>query len=252
MTRIGISCEEALQTILAHMAPLGPETIPLAEGVGRSLAADVVAPHPLPAFATSGPGAYIVHAGRPLRPEEIGLLAALGLREVRVVRRPRVAIVAIGNELLAPGVAPEPGKVYDSDSALLAALVRREGGLPVPVGIAHDSEGSLRLRMAGAIARGAELILAVAGSHPGGHDLVAELLATEGRLEFYQVAVADDRPLVFGSLAGVPVLGLPGEPAQALAAAERFVRPAVRRLAGLDDEEPAQAAPAHQAAASPL
>lgn len=252
MTRIGISREEALATILERLAPLGPEPVPVAEAVGRTLAADLVAPHPLPAFVTAGPGAYIVHAGRALRPEEIGLLAALGISEARVVRRPRVAIVAIGDELVAPGAAPAPGKVFDSDSALLAALVRDEGGLPQPVGIARDSADSLRLRLGAAIARGAELILAVAGSHPGDHDLVAELLAAEGRLHCCVLEPGHDRPLLFGELAGVPVLGLPGSPAEALASAARFVRPAVRRLAGFDDAEPAATAAAGQLVASPL
>lgn len=239
MTRIGISREEALATILARLAPLGPETIPLAEAAGRTLAADVAAPQPLPPFATAGPGAYMVHAGRPLRPEEIGLLAALGMHEVRVVRRPRVAIVAIGDELLAPGAAPLPGHVYDSDSALLAALVRRDGGLPQPVGIARDRPESLRVRLGAAIGRSAELILAVAGTHPGDHDLVAELLAAEGRLHCCVLEPGHDRPLLFGELAGVPLIGLPGTPAEALASAERYVRPAVLRLAGVDDSTPA-------------
>lgn len=247
MTRIGISREEALATILGHLAPLGPETIPLAEAVGRTLVADVVAPHPLPPFLTAGPGAYIVHAGRPLRPEEIGLLAALGMREARVVRRPRVAIVAIGDELLSPGTAPIPGRVYDSDSALLAALVRRDGGLPQLVGIARDTLDSLRVRIAAAIGRGAELILAVAGTHPGDHDLVAELLVAEGRLHCCVLEPGHDRPLLFGELAGVPLIGLPGAPAETLAGAECFVRPAVLRLAGVDDT-----APADRLAASPL
>lgn len=242
MTRVGISSEEALATILAHLSPLSAERVPLTEAVGRTLAADVVAPQPLPAFATAGPGAYIVHAGQPLRPEAIGLLAALGLRDVRVVRRPRVAIVAIGDELLPPGAPPVAGKLFDSDSALLAALLRRDGAQPLPIGISRDNVESLRLHIAAAIARGAELILTVAGSHHNDHDLVAELLAAEGRLYFYQVAFAHDRPLLFGDLAGVPVIGLPGEPAAAVACAERFVRPAVLRLAGCDDTAPLPAA----------
>ncbi|HMQ31759.1 MAG TPA: molybdopterin-binding protein [Chloroflexaceae bacterium] len=221
--RTGITYEEALATILAAVRPLGPETLPIAEAAGRALAADLATP--------SG----VVAAGRQLRPGELALLAAHGVSELRVVRRPRVAVVAAGDELLPPGAPPTPGKIYDSDSAMLAALIRRDGGLPLPVGIAHDSVASLRIRLAAAIAGGAELILTTAGSHHGERDIVRGLLAGEGRLEFWGVAMEPDRPLLFGALAGVPVIGLPGEPAEALVCAELFARPAILRLAGRAD-----------------
>lgn len=223
MTRVGITYEEALATMLGAIAPLGPERLPLAEAAGRVLASDLAAP------------GHVVRAGRPLRPEDLALLAAGGVSALTVVRRPRVAIVAAGDELLAPGAPPAPGKIYDSDSALLAGLVRRDGGLPLVVGIAHDSVGSLRMRLAASIARGAELIVTAAGSHHGEHDIVRDLLEREGRLTFCRVAMEPDRPMLFGDLAGVPVLGLPGDPAEALVCAELFVRPALLRLAGRDD-----------------
>lgn len=223
MTRIGITYEEALATVLAAVSPLGPETLPLAEAAGRVLAADLATPH------------HAIRAGHPLQPHAIARLAAHGFSQLEVVRRPRVAIVAAGDELLAPGAPPAPGKIYDSDSALLAAMVRRDGGVPLPVGIAHDSVESLRLRLAAAIARGAELILTAAGSHHGEHDIVRSLLEREGRLSFWRVAMEPDRPLLFGDLAGVPVIGLPGDPDEALVCAELFARPALLRLAGRAD-----------------
>jgi molybdopterin molybdotransferase len=103
------------------------------------------------------------------------------------------------------------------------------------IGIAHDSVDSLRMRLAEAIAHGAELILTAAGSHHGEHDIVRELLVGEGQLGFWQVAMEPDRPLLFGLLAGIPVIGLPGDPAEALVCAELFARPAVLRLTGRDD-----------------
>ncbi|NTU79392.1 MAG: molybdopterin molybdotransferase MoeA [Chloroflexales bacterium] len=220
MTRVGIPYEEALATVLAAVAPLGPETTSLAEAAGRVLVSAIVA------------DTHTVPAGHPLRPQELALLAAHGISELRVVRRPRVAIVATGDELVAPGTPLAPGKIYDSDSALLAAMVSRDGGLPLTVGIAHDSVASLRMRLADAIARGAELILTAAGSHNGKHDIVRTLLELEGRLYFWQVAMEPDRPLLFGDLAGVPVIGLPGDPAEALICAELFVRPTLLRLGG--------------------
>jgi molybdopterin molybdotransferase len=223
MTRIGITYEEALATVLAAVAPLGPELTPLAEGVGRVLVSAITT------------HTHTVPCGRPLRPQELALLAAHGISELAVVRRPRVAIIATGDELVAPGTPLAPGQIYDSDSALLAALVRRDGGLPLPVGIAHDTVASLRIRVADAIARGAELVLTAAGSHQGKNDIVRALLELEGRLYFWQVAMEPDRPLLFGDLAGVPVIGLPGDPAEALICAELFVRPTILRLAGHEE-----------------
>lgn len=231
MTRVGITYEEALATILAALGPLGPETVALAEAAGRVLAADITPP----VGQADAQRPYTVRAGHTLRPQELALLAAGGVGKVKAVRRPRVAIVAAGDELLAPGAPPVPGKIYDSDSALLAALVRRDGGLPLVIGIAHDSVDSLRIRLAEAIAHGAELILTVAGSHYGERDIVRELLVGEGQLGFWQVAMEPDRPLLFGVLAGIPVIGLPGDPTEALICAELFARPAVLRLAGRDD-----------------
>jgi molybdopterin molybdotransferase len=227
MTRFGISYEEALALLLASMGPLGAEQVGLNEAVGRVLASDL----------SVARAALTVTAGLPLRPETIGLLAAAGMSSVWVVRRPRVAIVAAGNELLSPGAPPVAGKIYDTDSALLAALVCRDGGQPLMIGIAHDNVESLRMRLSAAIAGGAELILTAAGSHHGEHDIVRALLEREGRLHFCQVAMEPDRPLLFGDLAGVPVLGLPGDPAEALVCAELFARPALLRLGGRVDLE---------------
>jgi molybdopterin molybdotransferase len=226
MTRIGISYEEALALLLAVITPLGPERVALAEAVGRA-----------PAVEISLASALTLAAGQPLRPETLGLLAAAGISTIWVVRRPRVAIVATGDELLRPGTPLVEGKIYDSDSTLLAGMVRRDGGQPLMIGIAHDSVASLRMCLARAIAGGAELILTVAGSHHGEHDIVRALLEQEGRLHFCQVAMEPDRPLLFGDLAGVPVLGLPGDPAEALVCAELFARPALLRLAGRSDIE---------------
>lgn len=231
MTRYGISYEEALALLLTGLAPLGPEQIGLAAAAGRVPAAD------LSVALAAGTATLSVAAGHPLRPEIINILAVAGLSALWVVRRPRVAIVATGDELLSPGAPPVAGKIYDADSALLADLVRRDGGQPLMIGIAHDSVDSLRMRLSAAIAGGAELILTVAGSHHGEHDIVRTLLEQEGRLHFCQVAMEPDRPLLFGDLAGVPVLGLPGDPAEAMVCAELFARPALLHLAGRVDLE---------------
>lgn len=223
MTRIGSSYEEALATILDSVTPLGPEDVGLAEAAGRVLALDYMI------------NSQSLAAGNLLRPEDLAWLAASGIARVSVVRRPRVAIVAAGDELLPAGAPPAPGKIYDSDSPLLAALVQRDGGQPLVIGIAHDNLSSLRMRIAAAIAAGAELILTIAGTDHGNHDMVRELIEAEGELLLWRAAIEPDRPLLVGTLAGIPVLGLPGDPTEAMVCAELFVRPALLRLAGQRD-----------------
>jgi molybdopterin molybdotransferase len=179
-------------------------------------------------------GSVAVRSGQPLRPQEIGLLAALGVAKVSATRQPRVAIVASGNELISLGEPAAAGKIYDSDSPLLSALVIRDGGLPIPGGIAADTLESLHQRLVAA-AEQADLILTAAGASGGDYDLVRLLLEREGRCDFWQVAMKPGRPLLAGVFAGVPVIGLPGNPAAALICAELFVRPALLAMAGRTD-----------------
>ncbi len=179
-------------------------------------------------------GAVILAKGTELRPADIGVLASLGLPMVKVHRRPRVAILSTGNELLPPGEPLVPGKIYDSNTYSLAALVKRYGGLPVVLGIARDEIEDLRQKVRAGLE--ADLLLTSAGVSKGDYDIVKDVLAAEGKVEFWQVAIKPGRPMAFGVLprkdGGVPHIGLPGNPVASMVAFEQFVRPAILKMMG--------------------
>jgi molybdopterin molybdotransferase len=208
------------------------ETAALADGMVLIYAAAPAGRHLRLAGEDIRAGALALPAGQIVRPQEIGLLAALGYTAVPVTRRPRVAIISTGDELLAIDAPLEPGKIRDSNSVALAALVQRYGALPLPLGIARDSSAALRERLNSAIAQHADMILTSAGASGGDYDLIKGMLETEGALHFWQVNMKPGRPLMFGRIAGTPLVGLPGNPAAALIAAELFVRPALLSMSG--------------------
>jgi molybdopterin molybdotransferase len=188
--------------------------------------------HIRPAGEDIAAGALAIPAGQVVRPQEIGLLAALGYVEAQVARRPRVAILSSGDELVEAGQPLATGKIRDCNAPALEALVRRYGGVPLALGIARDRPGDLSARLRQGIAQGADLLVTSAGASGGDFDLVRRLLETEGALAFWLVDMKPGRPLMFGHLGGTPLVGLPGNPAAALITAELFVRPALLRMAG--------------------
>ena len=181
-------------------------------------------------------GDRVLEAGALLRGPEIAVLASLGVAEAAVIRRPRVAIVSTGDELLQPGESPAPGKIYDSNSWGLAALVRQYGGEPIRCGIARDSVEALTAVINDAI-ENADLLITSAGVSRGDFDVVKEVLANEGEIAFWTVRMKPGKPLAFGRFAApggraVPHIGLPGNPVSSLLAFELFGRPAIHRLMG--------------------
>ena len=328
-----IPVDEALETILAHFAPLGSEVVALHEAHRRILADDLIAPHDLPPFRNSAMDGYalraadivgasterprwlpvaglsaagdpppatlpvgaamrimtgaplprgadtvvrfeetsegweavnrpadgvlilrsereganvrcagedvragerVLTAGSPLHPPQIALLAALGQAQVAVVRRPRVGILATGDELLPPDAPLAPGRIRNSNEAMLAAWVVQVGGEPWPLGIARDEATALRAKLAEALAVGCDLILTSAGVSVGDFDRVKEVLAAEGEMHFWQVAIKPGKPLAFGVVRHgerhVPLLGLPGNPVASAVAFHVFAQPAIRRM----------------------
>lgn len=193
--------------------------------------------HVRPAGEDVAAGTVAVPAGKLLRPAEVGLLAALGVERVPVVRRPRVAIISTGDELLAPGEALAPGKIRDANGPALAAFVAQHGAEPLPPVIARDTHAALRARIEAALRDGADLILTSAGASAGDYDVVRGLMAAEDALEVWRVNLKPGRPLLFGRFGGAPLIGLPGNPASALIVAELFVGPAIARLRGLERVE---------------
>ena len=183
-------------------------------------------------------GDTLLPAGRRLGARDIGLAASGNHAWVTVHRRPVVAILATGDEINLPGDPIGPGGIVSSNSHALAALVRARGGNPVVLPVARDDLASLA-RAADQVV-GVDLLVTTGGASVGDHDLVQEGLGQRGLVvDFWKIAMRPGKPLIFGALGAVPVIGLPGNPVSALVCAILFLVPALDRLTGL----PGQALP---------
>ncbi len=318
-----ISVEEALSRLLAPLAPVPPEQLSVAEGLGRVLAENVAARRTQPPFAVSAMDGYAVRAadvekipatlriiaeipagagfggtlgageaariftgaplpsgadaiviqedtkrdgdtvqvlegaprgryvrragldfaegdvllqaGHRLTPRDIGLAAAMNRPWLFVYRRPRVAILSTGDEIVMPGDPIGPHQIVSSNLLALAAFVAACGAEPVMVGNAPDDPDSLR-RIAAA-ARGVDLFVTTGGVSVGAHDLVRDVLSEDGlAIDFWEIAMRPGKPLMFGHYRGVPMVGLPGNPVSTLVCSLIFLKPAIQRLAGLPDD----------------
>jgi molybdopterin molybdotransferase len=182
-------------------------------------------------------GQTVLAAGRRLSARDVGLAAAANHPWVSVHRRPRVAILATGDEIAMPGEPIPPGGIVSSNSHALAALVRAGGGEPLVLPIAADTREAVAA-VADAV-RGMDMLVTTGGASVGEHDLVIESLETRGlKLDFWQIAMRPGKPLLFGRLDVLPVLGLPGNPVSALICAVLFLLPALHRLCGLPAAPP--------------
>lgn len=177
-------------------------------------------------------GQRVLAAGTRLRPQHLGMLAAFGQAQVNVHRRPRVAIVSSGDELVAVGETPAPGQIYDVNGYSMQGMVSEAGAIPLRQPLARDNLADLRKMFRDALAAQADLIVSTAGVSVGAHDLVRDVLEEAGELDFWRVNMRPGKPLAWGRVGGVPFLGLPGNPVSAMVTFEVFVRPALRRLAG--------------------
>jgi molybdopterin molybdotransferase len=176
-------------------------------------------------------GETVLDAGTSLGPSEISLLAGLGRDGVAVFRRPRVAIVSTGDELIEAGEPLLPGMIYNSNAAGLAAAVRRAGAEPVVLPIARDERAALRERLEDGLR--SDVLVTTAGVSMGDRDLVRECLGDLGVREvFWKVDIQPGRPTTFGVSGARPVFALPGNPVAALLTGELFVRPALRAMMG--------------------
>ncbi|MFN8499878.1 MAG: gephyrin-like molybdotransferase Glp [Anaerolineae bacterium] len=177
-------------------------------------------------------GQVAIPRGTIIRPHVIGLLASLGCSEVACHRQPRVAILATGDELVPLGESLRPGQIRNSNEYTLAALVQEAGGTPVCLGIARDNAAHLKGKLAEGLAQGVDLFLTSAGVSIGDYDIVKDVLAEEGVVHFWQVAIKPGKPLAFGLMRGVPLIGLPGNPVATAVAFEAFARPAILTMLG--------------------
>jgi molybdopterin molybdotransferase len=184
-------------------------------------------------------GNVVMPRGTILRAAEIGVLASVGKRYVSVHRRPRVAILATGDELVTIEEPVAPGKIRNSNEYSNAAAVLQAGGIPIRLGIARDNIADLTAKIRAGLDADADLFLTSAGVSVGDYDIVKDVLNAEGEMHFWQVKMKPGKPLAFGVLRGnakdgrsVPLLGLPGNPVSALISFEMFARPAILTMLG--------------------
>jgi len=176
-------------------------------------------------------GGIVIEAGSVLRPQEIGLITSLGIWQLEVHRRPRVALLSTGDEVAEPGTPRRPGQIYDANRFTLRGSIEQCGGDVLDLGIVPDVREELvrRLREAAAMA---DVVMTSGGVSVGVYDLVKGVLAELGTVDFWQVAMQPGRPLAFGRLADTTFFGLPGNPVASLLAFMLFVRPALYKLGG--------------------
>ena len=167
-----------------------------------------------------------------LGPAKLAVLASLGIGSVVVRRRPAVAILSTGNELVGPGEVLGPGQIHDANGIALAAAVAEAGGQPLLLPRQRDEEGPIERALMDA-ARQADLVVTSGGVSVGRHDYVRAVLERSGSLDFWRIAVQPGKPLAVGALGGATIIGLPGNPVSALVTFELFVRPFIRSTLGL-------------------
>lgn len=183
-------------------------------------------------------GAAIVKAGISLAPQHLGLLAAAGLTEVAVIRRPRVAFFSNGDELVDPGVDLAAGQIYDANRVTLAALLVRLPVTVIDLGRAADSEAAIHAILDRAGAEQADLVLCSGGVSVGDADLVRGVVNVRGTIEFWRIALKPGKPVAFAQLDGAWFIGLPGNPVSTFITFLTLVRPAIFALCGVTNDAP--------------
>lgn len=181
-------------------------------------------------------GDCVLRAGTRLGPIELGLIASLGLAEVSVIRRPRVAVLSTGDELVDPGQPLGPGQIYNSNRQLLCSALVALGCEVVDAGILPDDLQATRLRLAGLAA--VDLILSTGGVSVGEADFLGLALREEGQLTLLKLAIKPGKPLTVGHFRNIPVIGLPGNPASTLVTFTLLARPYLLRRLGQQDVAP--------------
>jgi molybdopterin molybdotransferase len=175
-------------------------------------------------------GEVVLRAGEVVNAASIGLMAAVGTPAPQVYRRPRVAIVSTGDELVEADAVPGPGQIRNSNTYSLAAQVLAAGALPHVLGIARDNEADTRALLGRAPEF--DLMVTTGGVSMGDFDVVKTVLEQIGELDFWKVAMRPGAPQTFGTIGGTPFFGLPGNPTSTMVGFELFVRPAIRKMRG--------------------
>jgi molybdopterin molybdotransferase len=234
---------EAVRIFTGAPVPAGADTIVIQENVTRRDASITLTVPPRrganirPRGLDFREGAAALAAGTRLNARDLALAAATNHAELPVSRRPLVAVLATGDELVMPGNDPGPGQIVASNSFALAAMARQEGADVLDLGIAGDSFAALQTAIGRARDAGADILVTIGGASVGDHDLVQEALAKEGMtLGFWKIAMRPGKPLMHGALGPMRVLGMPGNPVSAIVCGVLFLLPLLRRMTGRQDE----------------
>ena len=234
-----VGAGETVRIFTGAPLPNGADAVVIqedAEAVGASVTMrETTAPgrNVRPAGLDFGAGDVLLRAGRVLTARDLGLAAAMNVPWMHVRRRPRIVFVATGDEVVMPGDPLGPNQIVSSNSVALAAYIRVLGGMPIDLGTARDDPASLLATLAGA--KGADLLVTTGGVSVGDYDLVSRVLGAEGlELAFHRVAMRPGKPLLFGRVRGVPVLGLPGNPVSTGVTAVIFLKAAMEVMLGIE------------------
>jgi molybdopterin molybdotransferase len=226
---------QAVRIMTGAPVPAGADAVLQAESAeeagGRLRVTDAVPPgrHVGRRGEDLAEGSVVLPVGRVLRPQDLGVLASVGAGQVTVIRRPSVALIITGDELLPCGAAPQAYRIIDSNSVMLQALVARDGGLARTALLVPDSRPAVEAALRGA---NADVVLVSGGSSVGQEDHAPRVLSELGELSVHGVALRPASPAGVGFLDGRPVFLLPGNPVSCLCAYEFFAGPAIRRLGG--------------------
>ncbi|HKW91016.1 MAG TPA: gephyrin-like molybdotransferase Glp [Methylomirabilota bacterium] len=227
---------EALRIMTGAPMPAGADTVYPQELVERSGASVSVPAGPAGVNVRHRgedvrAGAVVLAEGTVLRPQELGVAASVGLPQLLVRQKPRVAILSTGDEVAEPGELRKPGQIFDSNRFSLYGLVEAAGGQPTDHGIVPDLYDVLHARLRAA-ASTADIVLTSGGVSVGDYDLVKAVLQDAGGIDFWQVAMQPGRPLAVGRIGAAHFFGLPGNPVASMLTFHLFVRPALWKLAG--------------------
>lgn len=236
---------EAVRIFTGAPVPDGADTIVIQENTEQSdeivRVVDGTAPvgrYIRPAGLDFATGDVLLPPGKVLTARDVGLSAAMNVPWLSVRRKPRISILATGDEIVMPGDPIGRDQIVSSNALSLAAFITAQGGTPLDLGIAPDEEDGLRALAAGA--RGSDILVTTGGASVGDHDLVQSVLGDIGlEVDFWRIAMRPGKPLMFGRIDGTFLIGLPGNPVSSLVCAIMFLAPAIRKMLGMDTLLPA-------------
>ncbi|MTI45713.1 molybdopterin molybdochelatase [Roseibium hamelinense] len=236
---------QAVRIFTGAPLPEGADTILIQENTTRASETVTALEQPAagafvrPAGLDFKTGDVLLRAGRSLNYRDLALAASMNHAQLPVRRKPVVAILATGDELVPPGAEPGPDQIIASNHAGIAALVEDCGGTPLDLGISRDNPRELVSHVRRALEAKADILVTLGGASVGDHDLVQDVLGKEGMdLSFWRIAMRPGKPLMAGRLGHTKVLGLPGNPVSSLVCGLLFLKPLLSKMLGRDDQEP--------------